>query len=132
MVFSDALAAFTIPHTDGGSPHGSDLLLSYHDNDHYNTVRSNLNMTVPASKASTPSDCNGADTKLEKEEKKKVVKRGDPCTCGSGINYKKCCFGKDKNETRLQKKNRSKKESSSLPLPDVDDSLEQTFRIMAI
>lgn len=125
MVFSAELAAFTIPHADTGSPLGSDLLLSYHDNDHYNSVRSNV--TVSASNTSSQLSGNGGDASLEKE-KKKTVKRGDPCTCGSGITYKKCCLDKEKNEARLQKKNSRKKET----LPDVEDPLEQNFRVMAI
>lgn len=123
MVFSDDLAAFTIPCADDEKPFGSDLLLSYHDNDHYNSVRSNV--TVSATNISAHSD--GKEAKPE-EEKNKAVKKGDPCACGSGIKYKKCCFGKEKKEARLQKKSGSKKEYSS----DADKSLDQSFRVMAI
>ena len=129
MVFSAELAAFTIPHADAGNPLGSDLMLSYHDNDHYNSVRSNV--PVPASNTSTQSNRDdGDDAASSEKEKKKAVKRSDPCICGSGFTYKKCCFGKDKNEARLQKKNGSRKET--LPDVDEDDSVEQGFRVMAI
>lgn len=122
VVFSNELAAFTIPHADGGSPAGSDLLLSYHDNDHYNSVRSSL--TVPASNFSAQLKHNDDATKVE-QGKKKTVKRGDPCTCGSGVTYKKCCLGKNKSEIRLQKKHRE-------ALCDAENSLEEGFRVMAI
>lgn len=40
VVFSATLAAFTIEHGHANkSPAGPDLLVSYHDNDHYNSVR---------------------------------------------------------------------------------------------
>jgi preprotein translocase subunit SecA len=29
--------------------------------------------------------------------KKKKIGRNDPCPCGSGKKYKKCCLGKDEN-----------------------------------
>jgi hypothetical protein len=54
------------------------------------------------------------------------VKRSDPCTCGSGVMYKKCCFTKEK--ARHHKLTRNKEDSSS----DAGDSLEENFRVMAI
>ncbi len=33
----------------------------------------------------------------------KKIGRNDPCHCGSGKKYKKCCFNKDKNEGKLKK-----------------------------
>lgn len=125
MVFSAEQAAFTIPHADKGSPLGPDLLLSYHDSDHYNSVRSNLKASVP--KISAPVHRNSDDVVSDKE-KKKTVKRSDPCTCGSGMTYKKCCFSKENTETRRQKQTKNNKDTSS----DTGDSLEENFKVMAI
>ena len=52
-VYSSNLAAFTIHHDNNKGSSGPDLLLSYHDNDHYNSVRLNNmngNKLVTASK----------------------------------------------------------------------------------
>jgi hypothetical protein len=40
-VFSANLAALTIDHGSGEKPAGPSLLISYHDNQHYNSVRDN-------------------------------------------------------------------------------------------
>jgi hypothetical protein len=36
--------------------------------------------------------------------KKKKIGRNDPCPCGSGKKYKKCCMGKDEDLNRVMKK----------------------------
>ena len=30
------------------------------------------------------------------------IGRNDPCPCGSGLKYKKCCLGKEKEERKFQ------------------------------
>lgn len=37
------------------------------------------------------------------EENAKSVKKNDPCPCGSGKRYKKCCLAKEKHAARLRK-----------------------------
>ena len=38
-----------------------------------------------------------SDSKITKGKRKgKKIGRNDPCPCGSGKKYKKCCLGKDK------------------------------------
>lgn len=46
-VFSAHMAALTIDHGSEKKSAGPDLLLSYHDNDHYNSVRDNSNPRPP-------------------------------------------------------------------------------------
>eukprot|EP00536_Pseudo-nitzschia_multiseries_P002264 jgi/Psemu1/294765/fgenesh1_pm.30_\ len=45
-VYSETMAAFTIDHGESKS-RGPDLLVSYHDNDHYNSVRNKLQPPTP-------------------------------------------------------------------------------------
>lgn len=58
-VYSSSLAAFTIHHDSGSDSAGPDLLLSYHDNDHYNSVRMNNISKVPMSVPRTSSESSG-------------------------------------------------------------------------
>ncbi|GAX12057.1 OTU domain-containing protein 3 [Fistulifera solaris] len=125
VVFSAEQAVFTIHHANKGSPSGPDLLLSYHDNDHYNSVRSNASTSAPHIPAPVHRN---SDNFVKDKGKKKNVKRSDPCTCGSGITYKKCCFSKETTQARHQKQTRNKKDTSS----DAGDSWEENFRVMAI
>lgn len=67
-VYSSSLAAFTI-HYDGDSySSGPDLLLSYHDNDHYNSIRMNNISKFPrplprsSSESSTKQRCSDASS----------------------------------------------------------------------
>jgi hypothetical protein len=63
-VFSSSLAAFTIHHEHKKGSSGPDLLLSYHDNDHYNSVRlSNISRSkLPAVNGYSQSRvCNNTD-----------------------------------------------------------------------
>ena len=47
---------------------------------------------------------------------KKSVGRNDPCPCGSGKKYKKCCLGKDEAQVRLSSS--PSQDDSSSPPPD--------------
>ena len=121
VVFSADLAAFTIPHGGSGKkkPAGPDMLLSYHDNDHYNSIRDNSvnkppiiqkkdeaygmvddnesNETVDDStnQSSTADKASNAYSNAIKP-RKRPVKKSAPCPCGSGLRYKKCCWNKEK------------------------------------
>ena len=112
---------------------GPNLLVSYHDNDHYNSVRNKLQAPKP-SRLKPPSSngktgigpkSNGnksqgqseiedvtnslsksaISTELEKTEIAipKNVKRSAPCPCGSGLRYKKCCLAKQKHAKRMER-----------------------------
>lgn len=61
-VFSTTLAAFTIDHGES-KPLGPDLLVSYHDNDHYNSVRDRTSPPKPVKNDAGASwkSCNGDD-----------------------------------------------------------------------
>ena len=110
---------------------GSDILVSYHDNDHYNSVRNKLNppkptrVAIPSNaqsgaksksnghKSRGQSEIENVTTTLSKSyinEKKNVVaamqenvKRSAPCPCGSGSRYKKCCLAKQKEAKRMDR-----------------------------
>ena len=135
---------------------GDKLLLSYHDNGHYNSVRDDSRKLTPP-KFSDRSTQNGnlggrkkkgkrqnvgndekkeerdaepnarsttscspependnhkeadgekSDTcKKEKETKAKqvIVRKNDPCPCGSNLRYKKCCLAVEKSKARAEK-----------------------------
>lgn len=76
-VFSTTLAAFTIEHGEAESS-GSDLLVSFHDNDHYNSVHNNQ---VPAVKTSakrkTPKKKSKVNSTTEKSNDTKPIKKQD-------------------------------------------------------
>mmetsp|Transcript_59471 Transcript_59471/g.66558 ORF Transcript_59471/g.66558 Transcript_59471/m.66558 type:complete len:316 (+) Transcript_59471:529-1476(+) len=130
-VYSQTLAAFRIDHGESRSL-GPDLLVSYHDNDHYNSVRRKVR---PSTLSRTLADYNPVtmnhdiatqvkqqnnifiksdlETSLSKislkesEEKaintEKNIKKSSPCPCGSGLRYKKCCLAKQKHLTRIER-----------------------------
>lgn len=128
-VFSAALSAYSIE--PNIKPSGPDLLVSFHDNDHYNSVRNTNGSPRPPSRRSETKAKEKKDKKAsEKEEsdstgtsgtaassstevssglsdriagvQKPGNKRGS-CTCGSGKRYKKCCAAKEKRAARLAK-----------------------------
>lgn len=112
-------AAFTIEHDHKNSA-GRDLTVSYHENDHYNSVRdSSVSKPSPPSifpveKASAQSSKvdDGADVRDNLEvqttsespvQQHASLKKNDPCHCGSGLRYKKCCLSAQKRSERLGK-----------------------------
>jgi len=148
-VYSETLAAFTIDHGDSKRM-DSDLCVSYHDNDHYNSVRNKLYSPKP-SQVNRPSLSaerdvhikNNTNEKMEsseienlatsllessittKSEKtgisiQKNVKRSAPCPCGSGLRYKKCCLAKQKETTRMDRM-KAKKQCDEDGMSDVND-----------
>ena len=133
IVFSAAnLSALTIGHGHEESS-GCDLLLSYHDNDHYSSVVDNNRQIQPSSRAmieklvedakkskngmagdnvnksknKNTSENNNADNgnadNSDKSDNKPNTKKNDPCPCGSGRKYKKCCLAREKHAKRVQR-----------------------------
>eukprot|EP00563_Minutocellus_polymorphus_P014408 CAMPEP_0181051680 /NCGR_PEP_ID=MMETSP1070-20121207/17182_1 /TAXON_ID=265543 /ORGANISM="Minutocellus polymorphus, Strain NH13" /LENGTH=326 /DNA_ID=CAMNT_0023130715 /DNA_START=30 /DNA_END=1010 /DNA_ORIENTATION=+ len=119
---------------------GDKLLLSYHGQDHYNSVRDDNTkvkpMTIPTEDSTNcdkPKNANGGGRKKKKntdktgvddgDEKKddgnppgdstdnanqgrrpeKILRKNDPCPCGSGLRYKKCCLPMKKSKARAAK-----------------------------
>jgi OTU domain-containing protein 3 len=129
-VFSAALSAYTIE--PDVKPSGPDILLSFHDNDHYNSVRDEKAPPRPilkrikeksktteprvlakqvlertATSSTTASTISEALSVSEsKGTAKAPVDRKAVCPCGSGQRYKKCCLAKEKHATRLGKMKR--------------------------
>jgi len=161
IVYSETLAAFTIDHGDSRSM-GSDLLVSYHDNDHYNSVRNKLHppkpsrVNVPPPNGETDkqiknnehifpgsSEIENVTTSLSKTlittepEKTEVsiqknLKRSAPCPCGSGLRYKKCCLAKQKYATRMIRL-KAKRQAEERDSSEVNDSRSpELFRVVAI
>lgn len=131
-VYSETLSAFAIDHGDSRSM-GSDLLVSYHDNDHYNSVRKKLH-SLKSSRVEPPTRNGETDIQIQNNKHmnqgssetenvssslsklvitdefetneitiQKNVKRSAKCPCGSGLRYKKCCLAKQKQATRMEK-----------------------------
>lgn len=128
-MFSATLSAYSIE-PGAEKPSGPDLLVSFHDNDHYNSVRDEKSPPKPppnrnklklkktyhkvsseasdstASTATTSISEVSIDNKpldVKADLPKKAVKKSDPCPCGSGQRYKKCCLAKEKHATRIGK-----------------------------
>lgn len=119
---------------DQSLDYSSDLLLSYHGNDHYNSVhpidgsnnrgqrqqskgekqhrptRSRKNVK---SKRTTDFDDDDEEetsktkstNSKDKTKKKRAPTKGSPCPCGSGRTYKKCCLATEKAKKRLANMN---------------------------
>jgi hypothetical protein len=104
------------------------LMLSYHGNDHYNSVRSVVveddddgdGGTAPSSskKGANVSDtderrmCDGGcdrGTATSAAANGRPPARGSTCPCGSGRKYKKCCSARDKIEGRSRRRGRRHK-----------------------
>ena len=107
-----------------------DLLLSYHENDHYNSVypidgsnrqktqkqqpqegkrnrkKAKNNLSVESAEEE-----NDANQQNNTSKKVRPPKRGSPCPCGSGLTYKKCCFAREKAKKRVAKTNTSDAQS---------------------
>jgi len=156
-VFSTSLAAFTIDHGHPNKqPAGPDLLVSYHDNDHYNSVRDNNKGKPPppiktfnrlTEKASpirnnkdsqstsdeTPDD-SGDEEKVKGTTVKKPPKKNDMCPCESGLRYKKCCLARAKHQTRLNRIHGEHQSKDEEPQGDkgVEHEMAGEFRVLKI
>ena len=52
------------------------------------------------------------------KEKNNKIGRNQPCHCGSGRKYKKCCLNKDQNERRNQMSNKQE-----IPKPNITEKI---------
>ena len=144
-VFSADLAAFTIPH-GGSKTAGPDLLVSYHDNDHYNSVRSTSSAGKNGFSNGFVGDEDSPQTKKENGNSKKSgnnakdgngspaqsnAKKSAPCPCGSGQKYKKCCLKREKHAARV-KKIQGDANSDNEDDQSVDAKVCSGFRVMKI
>mmetsp|Transcript_14504 Transcript_14504/g.17642 ORF Transcript_14504/g.17642 Transcript_14504/m.17642 type:complete len:255 (-) Transcript_14504:28-792(-) len=112
---------------------GPDILLSYHDNQHYNSIhdssidyspdntkkkdvsgtsnKENRLSTEKQPSGELETDSSKIDVKSLRQDQKDdimpttqtIQKRNEVCSCGSGLRYKKCCLAKEKHRIRLQK-----------------------------
>ena len=147
-VYSATLAAFTINH-DVSDLSGSDLLLSFHDNDHYNSVRNDSVLQQPSkprTKQNNNNDDNERDTTIPRATSMSElsmndggkgggrapprVKKSAPCPCGSGLKYRKCCSTKARSQSKPQK-NREKSEDR-LSDNDEETQMKGNFRLLQI
>lgn len=92
-----------------GIVHFGDLLLSYHDNDHYNSVhlineksKDSAHETSTQNNEATKKEASSASMPPSTKSNRKPRKGAD-CPCGSGIKYKKCCAAKEKSAARAAK-----------------------------
>ena len=57
------------------------------------------------------------------------VKRNDPCPCGSGLKYKKCCLGKKAPDTKNLKEEYAKKYGIRLKEPEQIEGIRRAGRL---
>lgn len=120
-VFS-AAGAFSIASGHEEKSEGN-ILLSFHENDHYNSVRdrnvqnristksfrselgSKIDFPDAQSKRSDSKSDDGSERRpnIRRQGSGKKQRRNDPCSCGSGLLYKKCCLSVEKNQAKLSK-----------------------------
>ena len=154
------MAAFTIDH-GAKKAMGSDLLVSYHDNDHYNSVRNKLHPPTP-SRVTIPSNGHSGTRSSSNRHKSRGhsevdaltdsmskscineknnflavpsnIKRSAPCPCGSGLRYKKCCLAKQKEAKRLDriKGNKDSEEEEFSDESEDRGETQEAFRVVAI
>ena len=148
-VYSETLKAFTIDHGNTRSL-GPSLLVSYHDNDHYNSVRNKFQSPKP-SRAIPIGNKNQGSSEIEKVTNslsesfissesdgievsiQKNVKRSAPCPCGSGLRYKKCCLAKQKQATRTERLKKANRQVEGEYLSQENENRSQDmFRVVTI
>lgn len=101
---------YKIEHSQGDQATGPELLVSYHNNDHYNSVRDTSLDKIPIPvKAFTTSDAKKSESNPSTSVKDgsdpastDKPKRSGPCPCGSGKKYQKCCHKKKMHARRMQ------------------------------
>jgi len=125
LVFSPG-NAFTISHGKKKS-RGPDLFLSYHDNDHYNSVRTGS--FTPRSVSSTDESTDPMDEQKEDEATARPEKN-DPCPCGSKKKFKKCCLKAEKHKARLERMNISASDEEDKA--ELKEMIDDEFRVLVI
>ena len=158
VVFSANLSAFTIDHGSDKPSAGPNLLISYHDNQHYNSVRDNaapkpkppekflvLEPADPMPKRPTePIPCEDVDasnaiqhngdckeTRTTVQSVKDKPTKNSICPCGSGLRYKKCCLAKKKHENRVLRLRGAPKEEDASS-EDEGEAMSGGFRVLKI
>jgi hypothetical protein len=180
-VFTPDLALYTIEHGSDKKSAGPDLLLSYHDNDHYNSVRNSraskppppiktysvdpgqqdsadvpdstsavtadetadaidnemeLDRASPTDTCTTSvsePDADMKDQSTESTSSSQLVTKQNPkgpCSCGSGLRYKKCC-GVRKSSKKQERAVRSKSPKATL-VDREEQIMDGTFRVLHI
>lgn len=155
-------AAFVVGPGADTKVDGPPVLLSYHENEHYNSVRdSNVPTPLPPVKIfekcisiSIDNDTTDLeDTEDEEEdeededeepsqqrqdmqrkssicEEQAPPKNKDPCPCGSGRRFKKCCLAKEKRAARVEKMRDD--DAGSRDASESEEETEGAFRILTI
>jgi hypothetical protein len=151
-VFSASMGAYTIEHGSDKQSAGSDLCISYHDNDHYNSVRNHAS-GKPSIPLKTFVKSESDDNEFCTERKEAMVdgpcdestldalpdtgmsiettKKSAPCPCGSGLRYKKCCFASKSHVKRLHRMQDSEKRDANVE-SEHQPKMDGTFRVMTI
>ena len=174
---------------------GDKLLLSYHGQDHYNSIRDEntkikpMNVSTDTTKnsnggggggrkkkkkkgksgladdekkddidegtsgaAEKPHNDDGGDNAVaecedkhqqEKQRPEKTLRKNDPCPCGSGLRYKKCCLAAEKSKVRAakwkEKHGTNGDDGEAVPVndgggdnDDETDKVEGSFRVLNI
>jgi len=123
---------------------GSDLLLSYHGESHYNSVhpiggpkmqsskpKSNDNAdTIPTHQKKKENKQDATTTKAESKSRNRPPTRGSSCPCGSGLKYKKCCMASEKSKKRISK--HMKNNDSNYDDEKKEDSFIGDFKVLTI
>jgi len=82
---------------------GPDLLLSYHENSHYNSVHDESSESLHEVKATEDNEAQDTSVIESDEGKSKLPRKNDACPCGSNLRYKKCCLATDKSRIRKER-----------------------------
>ena len=121
-----------------GIVHFGDLLLSYHDNDHYNSVhsiidKSNIdqqsNDDNTTNKDSKTDDSTSSSMALSIKSSSRKPRKGADCPCGSGIKYKKCCSAKEKSKSRAAK---IREKNGEIDEDEKKDDIGDGFKVLTI
>lgn len=104
------------------------------------SASSSSSLTTTSTTTTTPSDHEPEPTTKEEEEEpvkdqpnarsvKKgslttLVKKNDPCPCGSALKYKKCCWAKERHAARLRKMKGHDKDTATATEEDESDDEE--------
>mmetsp|Transcript_20997 Transcript_20997/g.31075 ORF Transcript_20997/g.31075 Transcript_20997/m.31075 type:complete len:285 (+) Transcript_20997:79-933(+) len=118
-------------------PSGPDMLLSFHENSHYNSVHDESSNSLHEVKVNEDNETEKDSSIAESAEgKSKLQRKNDLCPCGSNLRYKKCCLAIDKSRTRKEKF-KMKNVPSEIKSEGVDNEtetseIEQSFNILTI
>ena len=116
-----------------------DLLLSYHENDHYNSVHSIQDKSKTGNQSNDNNGSTNKDSKtndstsssmaLSMKSSSRKPRKGADCPCGSGIKYKKCCAAKEKSKARAAK---IREKNGEVTEDEKKDELDDGFKVLTI